>query len=269
MDADKLSSLFGESKVSVVDCSAASRYDAEEGRVEMKLREFLGLGKSTQYLKDWHFPSEHPGWYEVPEAFRSDWIDEWWRGEEGRGTEWHAGRCDDYRFLYLGRGGSWTPLHHDVFLSNSWSANVAGRKLWIMFPPSAVAGLRAWAARAGVSRGATASAAAAAAAAATIPHDCRSMFKWKAEDNAVLTAEAEAAIEAAGPQTAAAFRFCVVVQSAGEAIFVPSGWYHQVHNLGDEDDWVLSINHNWMNGLSLLPTCECVGGGGSYREWQQ
>lgn len=39
-----------------------------------------------------------------------------------------------------------------------------------------------------------------------------------------------------------------VIQEAGEAIFVPSGWYHQVTNLED----TISINHNWFNGYSLL-----------------
>lgn len=34
-----------------------------------------------------------------------------------------------------------------------------------------------------------------------------------------------------------------VVQGSGEAIFVPSGWHHQVHNLSP---LVLSINHNWF-----------------------
>lgn len=38
-----------------------------------------------------------------------------------------------------------------------------------------------------------------------------------------------------------------VVQEIGEAIFVPSGWYHQVKNLQD----TISINHNWFNGYNL------------------
>ncbi|KAF1893113.1 hypothetical protein Lal_00015315 [Lupinus albus] len=36
-------------------------------------------------------------------------------------------------------------------------------------------------------------------------------------------------------------------QEAGEIIFVPSGWYHQVHNLED----TISINHNWFNAYNL------------------
>jgi len=59
---------------------------------------------------------------------------------------------------------------------------------------------------------------------------------------------------------------CVrVVQNAGEIIFVPSGWYHQVHNLVRTGRWclrwflllpcpsqdnVISINHNWANAFN-------------------
>lgn len=39
-----------------------------------------------------------------------------------------------------------------------------------------------------------------------------------------------------------------VTQEAGDAIFVPSGWYHQVTNLED----TVSINHNWFNGYNVL-----------------
>lgn len=38
-----------------------------------------------------------------------------------------------------------------------------------------------------------------------------------------------------------------VIQNSGEAIFVPSGWYHQVQNLED----TISINHNWVNGCNI------------------
>ncbi|KAF4520585.1 hypothetical protein B566_EDAN005996, partial [Ephemera danica] len=39
----------------------------------------------------------------------------------------------------------------------------------------------------------------------------------------------------------------LVEQEAGETIFVPSGWYHQVWNLED----TISINHNWLNGCCI------------------
>ena len=43
-----------------------------------------------------------------------------------------------------------------------------------------------------------------------------------------------------------------VVQETGDAIFVPSGWYHQVRNMEDTS----SINHNWFNGYNI---CEVWG----------
>ncbi|KAK9669476.1 hypothetical protein RND81_13G133100 [Saponaria officinalis] len=36
-------------------------------------------------------------------------------------------------------------------------------------------------------------------------------------------------------------------QTKDEIIFVPSGWFHQVHNLED----TISINHNWFNAYNL------------------
>lgn len=48
----------------------------------------------------------------------------------------------DFRFVYLGPGGTFTPLHRDVYGSYSWSANVVGRKVWWLFPPGAEAQLK-------------------------------------------------------------------------------------------------------------------------------
>lgn len=41
--------------------------------------------------------------------------------------------------------------------------------------------------------------------------------------------------------------YLTVNQEAGDAIFIPSGWYHQVTNLDD----TISINHNWINGCNI------------------
>lgn len=38
-----------------------------------------------------------------------------------------------------------------------------------------------------------------------------------------------------------------VIQKAGEAVFVPSNWHHQVWNLED----TISVNHNWINGCNI------------------
>lgn len=42
-------------------------------------------------------------------------------------------------------------------------------------------------------------------------------------------------------------KYSVIYQKKGEAIFVPSGWHHEVYNVED----TISINHNWINGCNL------------------
>lgn len=38
-----------------------------------------------------------------------------------------------------------------------------------------------------------------------------------------------------------------VIQRAGQTVFVPSGWHHQVWNMED----TISLNHNWFNGCNI------------------
>lgn len=42
-------------------------------------------------------------------------------------------------------------------------------------------------------------------------------------------------------------KYFEIIQNANEAIFVPSGWYHQVWNMDD----TISINHNWFNSCNI------------------
>ncbi|XP_054742704.1 2-oxoglutarate and iron-dependent oxygenase JMJD4 homolog isoform X1 [Anastrepha obliqua] len=41
--------------------------------------------------------------------------------------------------------------------------------------------------------------------------------------------------------------FFVIYQKENEAVFVPSGWYHQVWNITD----TISVNHNWFNAANI------------------
>lgn len=42
-------------------------------------------------------------------------------------------------------------------------------------------------------------------------------------------------------------KYFEVIQETGDALFVPSGWHHQVLNIVD----TISINHNWVNGCNI------------------
>lgn len=42
-------------------------------------------------------------------------------------------------------------------------------------------------------------------------------------------------------------KYFEIIQETGDALFVPSGWHHQVINIVD----TISINHNWVNGCNI------------------
>jgi len=162
------------------------------------------LRNCTPYLKDWHFVKDFPNVsiYETPEFFRDDWLNLY---------------CDavgknDYRFLYCGSKGSYTPLHHDVLKSYSWSVNIFGTKLWILYPPS----------------------------------QCEYLLDAQ-KRKCITNVLDEASIDKEEYPNFHRTDPIVILQQKNEAIFVPSGWYHQVVNLED----TLSVNHNWFNAYCL------------------
>jgi hypothetical protein len=69
-------------------------------RISMPLKDFfndvINEKKENLYLKDWHVDKikELSNCYSVPEAFRDDWLDWYWK--KCRSSE------DDYSFLYMG-----------------------------------------------------------------------------------------------------------------------------------------------------------------------
>jgi asparagine synthetase B (glutamine-hydrolysing) len=207
------------------------------------------------YLKDWHLARDlgacdssggggdggkGPLYEPLPHfAEEFDWLNGWWdhlnaerrtkgagAGERGEGIEpgdgsafaaaADKGRLDDYRFVYLGPKGSWTPLHHDVLASYSWSSNLTGLKRWLLFPPEATPLLYD---KHGLN----------------LATDAR-----EGSEDDRRTDEF--------PGLSKARELCLtVLQGPGETMFVPSGWHHQVHNEAD----TLSVNHNWFTSATL------------------
>ncbi|KAJ1982288.1 hypothetical protein H4R34_001763 [Dimargaris verticillata] len=154
------------------------------------------------YLKDWHMMQQFPAAnaYHTPDLFSDDWINEFW--------DYRQDIADDYRFVYIGGHGTWTPFHVDVFKSYSWSANICGIKRWMLYPPGQ-----------------------------------EGLFT-DSLGNTVLN------IHDYDPNRYPDFlqAQCIeVFQMPGQTLFVPSGWAHQVENIGD----TISINHNWGNGYNL------------------
>ncbi|WOO77262.1 JmjC domain-containing protein 4 [Vanrija pseudolonga] len=193
--------------------NTAEREFSEFERSERPLGEVLDAWESgdgaSLYVKDWHLVAElelagQSGRevYAPPPCFRDDWLSPPFDTSPSSKAAAHASTAD-FRFVYAGPAGTFTPLHRDVYGSYSWSANVVGRKLWWLFPPGTE------------------------------------------HDPALRDSRDELLFDVRGlPAEAKGVK---VLQEAGEVIFVPSGWHHQVVNL----DFCISINHNFFSSATL------------------
>ncbi|CAI9112640.1 OLC1v1013111C1 [Oldenlandia corymbosa var. corymbosa] len=224
-----ISTHFGKSQVQVADCGIQEFTDQK--RMEMSVSEFImkwveskdtngsleSNDKPLLYLKDWHFVKEYPEYcaYKTPVFFCDDWLNMYldryrMHMDPDSYQENNEISCSDYRFVYMGAKGTWTPLHADVFRSYSWSANVCGKKQWFFLPPS--------------------------------KHHLVFDRNMK---NSIYNI-----FEGVDDTKFPCFREAIwweCTQEENEIIFVPSGWYHQVHNLED----TISINHNWFNAYNV------------------
>ncbi|CAI9787324.1 unnamed protein product [Fraxinus pennsylvanica] len=224
-----LSTYFGNSRVQVADCGM--REFTDQKRTEMSVSEFIDQwaqlsaarkdggsdGNSLLYLKDWHFAKEYPDYvaYSPPKFFCDDWLNLYldkytMHNDPDTCQKRNEIMCSDYRFVYMGAKGTWTPLHADVFRSYSWSANVCGRKQWYFLPPS----------------------------------QYHLVFDRHMKSSVYNIFEEVYKSNFTGLEEAIWWE---CTQEKNEIIFVPSGWYHQVHNLED----TVSINHNWFNGHNI------------------
>ncbi len=131
---EHLKDVYGDLEVTVADC--ATREFSDQRRDQRLFRDVVSLWEAGEgqslYIKDWHLArtltSKNPAhdmFYTTPEVFRDDWMNAYYSAH----TE------DDFRFVYVGAAGTFTPLHRDVYTSYSWSTNVCGHKRWWLFPP--------------------------------------------------------------------------------------------------------------------------------------
>ncbi|XP_011216405.2 2-oxoglutarate and iron-dependent oxygenase JMJD4 [Ailuropoda melanoleuca] len=212
-DFEHLLRNYGDVVVPVANCGV-QEYNSNP-KEHMLLRDYISYWKDyiqggyssprgCLYLKDWHLcrDSSAEDVFTLPVYFSSDWLNEYWDALD----------VDDYRFIYMGPTGTWSPFHADIFRSFSWSVNICGRKKWFFFPPGQEEALR----------------------------DCHGGLPYDVTSPALLDSRLYPMRKHCSPPLE-------LTQEAGEMVFVPSGWHHQVHNLED----TISINHNWVNGCNL------------------
>ncbi|XP_020620520.1 jmjC domain-containing protein 4-like isoform X2 [Orbicella faveolata] len=217
-DLDYLSKEFGHAIAPVANC-CQTKYGSQV-KEDMSVKQFCDYWRNrsqgindtqTLYLKDWHFCKAFPAYnaYETPVYFKSDFLNEFW--------DQRSDVADDYRFVYMGPKGSWTPFHADVFRSYSWSANICGCKKWLIYPPG------------------------------------QEKYLTDRLGNLVYDITSDDMNDRHQfPDFEKASKPITVIQREGEVIFVPSGWHHQVINLED----TISINHNWTNACGIYKMWE-------------
>ena len=212
--------------VPVSNCD--KRYFNSQEKSDMTFKSFVKEWRQSEenetlnlyYLKDWHFVKEVPNYkaYETPYYFVSDWLNEYLEDSDHEFIAEDDFHKSDYKFVYIGPQGSWTPLHSDVFGSFSWSANIIGEKEWIFFPPGYEKYL-------------------------VDPLTCEMIYNvcdiippggdfFKIQSFTFAKTE---------------IKYYKVLQKQNEIIFVPSLWYHQVKNV----QGTISINHNWFNATNI------------------
>ncbi|KAJ1812918.1 hypothetical protein LPJ56_003651 [Coemansia sp. RSA 2599] len=186
----RLLELYSDAQVQVAECDKV--YFSDQQRTAMSFSEFVAKWRhapeAKMYCKDWHFTRSNPAYkaYAPLAHLSDDWINMYYDSKPELN--------DDYRFCYMGGDGTWTPFHEDVYRSYSWSANICGRKRWIMVPPGQshlfTDGLGNW------------------------------VYNLLDYDKAKYPRLSE-------------LKTLEIIQGPGETVFVPAGWWHQVLNIGD------------------------------------
>ena len=140
IDWDYLVNTYGTQIVPVTNCRTQSTDPCTESiTLSEVIKGWLSIENDDTnqdlpllYVKDWHLarwvssnPAMQP-FYTTPHLFADDWLN----------YHYCTFTDDDFRFVYLGIQGTFTPFHKDVYDSYSWSTNVVGRKLWTFWAPN-------------------------------------------------------------------------------------------------------------------------------------
>jgi hypothetical protein len=246
-----------------------------ETRQEMLFSTFMELASQTQgiYAKDWHIDQVQcmQNLYETPKIFRDDWLNWYWQCvrtlySSGRSDDSGSkdkdspnGKIDDYSFCYVGTPGSHTRTHHDVCLSYSWSVNVSGTKRWYLWPPKKALTLFKNHIHDKKSSSNTSG---------LIYNDSIGRFLHSLNSEYILSDPRPNLMNYIDINNSDLHNSVVIIeQKEGEAVFVPSGWYHFVENTTSpctktDLGLTISINRNWINSFNIYNVTAYV-----LREW--
>ena len=165
------------------------------------LHQVLVEKKEGLYVKDWHINNSGVDLI-VPFLFEDDWLN-WYFLNIRNKRKLDAKKDesdDDYSFAYVGSRNTFTPVHHDVCYSYSWSFNISGYKRWTMWPPNNNSAL--------------------------FGHSNNSNNSTQDQNGDVVKDARKGNFDkAVYPSLGEGDGRVTFLQQPGEAIFVPSGWY--------------------------------------------
>ena len=118
-----------------------------------------------------------------------------------------------YRWLLIGSSGSGTPFHVDPFGTSAWNYCIKGKKLWIMYPPCEIPPHNN-----------------------EIDRDHRDVLREIEPLKWISTFCPRKEYERDG-------KVVIFLQSEGEMVFVPAGWWHLVLNIEDE---TVALTQNFL-----------------------
>jgi hypothetical protein len=189
---------FGETEITVHNCSAKVM-----GRLKTKtmtIAEYMQCWrKKSPDVQPKKQPNQQPDLYYLKdwcfcatiEDYKPYECPEYFREDWLNSYESNSEDCNDHRFVYMGPAHTFTPLHKDVLQSFSWSVNLRGRKEWVLFPPDTQT--------------------------CFFNTHGKQLFDIKSVDHDAFPRYKEACEQ-----------MHRLEQGVCEAIFVPSGWWHQV-----------------------------------------
>jgi len=129
---------YGEEKVIVTDrlgrASVGRKVALGEYLVYARFPNLTQLagaaGETPFYLTSFSPFSRHP---ELLEDFSEPYfVDNAYRELEGPLFDWYA---DQFSWIFIGPGGTLSPLHLDLFGTHAWLAQISGRKHFLLYSP--------------------------------------------------------------------------------------------------------------------------------------
>ncbi|MEM7305496.1 MAG: cupin-like domain-containing protein [Planctomycetota bacterium] len=161
-------------------------------------------GKPPLYMEGWYYLHQRPDladYYSVPEHFGPDWF---------YSGSWPFKLDPKPWALLVGPKGAFTKLHHDLWATHSWNAQIVGRKRWIFVAPDHIDDI---------------------------------YLETRQSGGYVAGTDVERPDLERFPRLAHV-PYTTAVVNPGEMIWFPSMWFHEVESLDDS----VSITHNYVSG---------------------